>query len=155
MAIRITPQGPKVRVTLHFENLQFKNAFLSLSDEFEYSIEGKPDEKIKDRLLEFLDNYGKKNPSKIDLNLEILTPFRKKTLRCLQEVPFGEAVSYGELAAKIGHPRAARAVGTACHFNPFPLFIPCHRVIAAGGGLGGFALDLRMKKLLLEFESVD
>ncbi len=152
--VMISPPGPKVRVTLQFENLQFKSAFLSFSDRFECCIEGKPDEKIKESLLDFLDNYAKKNPSKIDVYLDFLTPFRKKALRCLQEVPFGEAISYGELAVKIGHPRAARAVGTACHFNPFPIIIPCHRVIAAGGRLGGFALDLKMKKRLLEFESV-
>ena len=62
--------------------------------------------------------------------------------------------SYGELASNAGHPGAARAVGTACHFNPFPLLIPCHRVIAASGKLGGFALDMRIKRALLDFEAI-
>ncbi len=64
-------------------------------------------------------------------------------------------MTYGELAANIGQPKAARAIGMACHHNPYPLFIPCHRVIASGKRLGGFAYDLKMKQLLLNFESLD
>jgi O-6-methylguanine DNA methyltransferase len=81
-----------------------------------------------------------------------ITPFRQKVLQELQKVPFGKTLTYGQLASKSGHPNAARAVGSACHINPFPLFIPCHRVIASGGHIGGFAYDIELKKLLLDFE---
>ena len=145
-------QGPKIRVTVSFSEGLFKGSSLSFADRFECCIEGDPDERIERGLLDFLEKYGKKLTAKIDLNLDQLTPFRKKALLCLQEVAFGEVVSYGELAAKAGQPKAARAVGTACHFNPYPLFIPCHRVIGAKGRLGGFAQELRLKKLLLDFE---
>lgn len=145
-------QGPKIRVKLVFEALQFKKASLSFSDRFECCIEGRAQKEDLDQLLAFLESYGHKNPSVIELNLEHLSVFRKKALSRLQQLPFGEVLTYGELADKIGHPKAARAIGTACHYNPYPLFIPCHRVIASGKRLGGFAMDLRMKKLLLDFE---
>ncbi len=145
---------PKVCVSLNFEGLRFKNSSLSFANSFECRIEGEADEKTAEQLLEFLKKYARKKPGKIDLDLDSLTPFRKQALRCLQDVAFGEVVSYGELAAKAGQPKAARAVGTACHFNPYPLLIPCHRVIAAGGKLGGFAQELRLKKLLLDFEKI-
>lgn len=108
--------------------------------------------KRKEELLLFLENYGKKDPIKIALSLDGLTPFRQKVLTRLQEVAFGEILTYGELASAAGFPQAARAVGTACHINPFPLFIPCHRVVASGGRIGGFAYDIEMKKRLLDFE---
>jgi methylated-DNA-[protein]-cysteine S-methyltransferase len=145
---------PKICVALNFQHARFKSSSLSFANSFECRIEGEADATVVERLVEFLKNYASKTPGKIDLNLDSLTPFRKQALRCLQEVAFGEVVSYGELAAKAGQPKAARAVGTACHFNPYPLFIPCHRVIAAGGRLGGFAQELRLKKLLLDFEIV-
>jgi O-6-methylguanine DNA methyltransferase len=145
-------KGPKIRVTLDFGDFQFKKASLSFSSCFECYIEGHAQKKDRDRLLAFLENYGKENPCSIELNLEHLSLFRKKALSCLQKVPFGEVLTYGELADKIGHPKAARAIGSACHDNPYPIFIPCHRVIASGKRLGGFATGLRMKKLLLDFE---
>ena len=145
--------GPKIKVFLHFEAFDLKKTSLFFSDHFECVMEGEAKEQQKNDLLIFLENYGKKHPSFIDLNLEALTSFRKKTLGFLQKVSFGETVTYGELAVKIKHPKAARAVGMACHHNPYPLLIPCHRVIASGKNLGGFAYDLKMKKLLLEFEN--
>ncbi len=146
------PEGPTIRVTLEFEERLFKSTSLCFSSHFECCIEGDAKEKDRDLLLAFLESYGRKKPLHVELNLEHLSPFRKKTLNYLQKVPFGEVLTYGELADKIGYPRAARAIGTACHFNPYPLFIPCHRVIGRGKRLGGFAIDLRIKKELLEFE---
>ncbi|MES2122742.1 MAG: MGMT family protein, partial [Chlamydiota bacterium] len=60
----------------------------------------------------------------------------------------------GDVAARIGQPKAARAVGTACRCNPFQLLIPCHRVTASQGKLGGYAAGLDLKKILLEFEGI-
>lgn len=65
-------------------------------------------------------------------------------------IPAGETRSYGELARALGRPRAARAVGRACGANPLPLIIPCHRVVSANGGLGGYSSGGIWKKLLLE-----
>lgn len=126
---------------------------LSLADRFQVKIEGESDTPTEEILLAFLKGYSERKHSEVALPLETLTPFRKKALETLQKVSFGTVTSYGELASESGHPGAARAVGTACHFNPFPLFIPCHRVIAASGKIGGFALDISIKKLLLNFEA--
>lgn len=81
-----------------------------------------------------------------------LSPFQLKVLKYLRDIPFGQTRTYGEVAEAIGHPGAARAVGSACGGNPFPLIIPCHRIIAAGGKIGGFGYGTRMKRLLLDHE---
>lgn len=146
-------QGPAITIALQFEKLEFKSAALSFSKKFQCNLIGDADARLQEGLLSFLEAYGKKAPVPAQLPLESLTEFRKKVLLRLQEVPFGEVVTYGELAEAVGHPKAARAVGTACHFNPFPLFIPCHRVVASGQRIGGFAYDIEMKKRLLDFES--
>ena len=78
--------------------------------------------------------------------------FHHTVWEALCHVPFGKVVSYGELAALVGSPRAARAVGNACGKNPFPLVIPCHRVISGNGSIGGFSLNPEIKRRLLEFE---
>jgi O-6-methylguanine DNA methyltransferase len=69
-------------------------------------------------------------------------------------VPYGEVRTYGWLAEKIGEPRAARGVGSALRGNPIPLVVPCHRIVAEGGGLGGFRAGLDWKRALLELEGV-
>lgn len=144
--------GPKVRVTLEFEALQFKRASLSFSGKFEGEIQGEADHRQADLLMSFLQSYSEKKPFPLELDLEHLSDFRKRALKQLQKVPFGEVVTYGELAAQIDAPDAARAIGMACHYNPYPVFIPCHRVVAAGNKLGGFACDSRIKEMLLDFE---
>ena len=80
------------------------------------------------------------------------TPFQQAVWNELKNIPRGQTRTYGEIAAAIGHPRAARAVGSACGANPLPLFIPCHRAVAATGP-GGFSCGLPWKKLLLKLEA--
>ena len=80
------------------------------------------------------------------------TPFQLSVLRALQEVPYGETVSYGELARRIGKPKASRAVGAAIARNPLPIVIPCHRVIGSNGSLTGFGGGLAIKQALLDLE---
>lgn len=89
------------------------------------------------------------------LTLSYSPLFTQKVLEFLRTVPFGSSLSYGELASEIGSPKAARAVGGALGSNPFPLFLPCHRVLAAGSKLGGFSCGLEIKKALLAFESIN
>ncbi len=88
------------------------------------------------------------------LDLGLCGDFQRKVLRQEFRIPRGRVMSYGGLAASIGHPRAARAVGTALARNPFPLIIPCHRTVQADGSLGGFGGGLKMKRALLEMEGV-
>ncbi|MCC6531877.1 MAG: methylated-DNA--[protein]-cysteine S-methyltransferase [Burkholderiales bacterium] len=84
------------------------------------------------------------------------TPFQQRVWAAIARIPSGATLTYGELAAAIGS--GARAVGGACGSNPIPLIVPCHRVVAAGGGLGGFmhsraAPPLRIKGWLLQHEA--
>lgn len=90
----------------------------------------------------------------VPLDLELAAPFARKVLGKLCDVPYGKLTTYGELAARAGSPRGARAVGGAVGRNPIPIVIPCHRVVA-GNGLGGFGGGLPMKRVLLEIEGVD
>lgn len=80
------------------------------------------------------------------------TPFQRKVWQELCRIPYGETATYGAIAARIGNPKAVRAVGQANHRNPIPILIPCHRVVAANGRLGGYGggTDLKIKLLKLE-----
>lgn len=80
------------------------------------------------------------------------TPFRAAVWTAMCEIPYGETLSYGGLAARIGKPGATQAVGSACGANPIPLIIPCHRVLAAGGRIGGFSGGVDKKRWLLDLE---
>jgi len=81
------------------------------------------------------------------------TPFQRKVWTHLQEIPYGQTISYGELARRIGNPKASRAVGAANGVNPLPIVIPCHRVIGANGKLTGFGGGLPIKEALLTLEA--
>lgn len=76
---------------------------------------------------------------KLKINSAKNTPFQKKVWSELLRIPRGETRTYGQIAGKIGHPRASRAVGYACKMNPFPVIVPCHRVIRSDGRLGGYS----------------
>ena len=80
------------------------------------------------------------------------TEFQRAVWRQLQEIPYGETISYGELARRVGNPKASRAVGSANGANPLPIVIPCHRVIAGDGSMGGFGGGLPTKEILLALE---
>ncbi len=85
-----------------------------------------------------------------------LPPFTTTVLTACRAIPFGRTTTYGQLAAAIGHPRAARAVGQALARNPVPLIVPCHRVLAGNGRLGGFTSPggVELKRALLALEGV-
>ena len=102
-----------------------------------------------------LDEYfaGRRRTFDLDVDLRA-APFQEQVLRELARVPFGEVATYGELARRIGKPRAARAVGGALNRNPVPIVLPCHRVVGAGGALVGYAGGLERKRALLALEGV-
>jgi len=101
---------------------------------------------------------GRRHAFDLPLDLSEIDGFRRTVLETLaEEVPWGEVVSYGELAVLSGRPRAARAVGSAMRNNPIPFVIPCHRVVAAGnriGGYGGGRNAVALKRALLAREGV-
>lgn len=96
---------------------------------------------------------GRRRSFTVPVDLDGMSPFQRRTLRETRQVPFGETVAYGELASRVGRPRAARAVGQAMARNPVPLLVPCHRVVASSGGLGGFGGGLDLKRRLLALEA--
>ena len=101
-----------------------------------------------------LDDYWAGRRVGFDLPLEMIgSPFQRRVWRALQDIPYGETTSYGELARRIGVPSASRAVGTANGHNPICVIVPCHRVIGADGSLTGFGGGLQRKRLLLELEA--
>ena len=93
--------------------------------------------------------------SRVPVSLAHLTPFQRRVVKACRAIKRGRALSYGEVAAAAGSPGAARAVGQVMRTNRTPLLVPCHRVVAAGGKIGGFSAPqgLVMKRRLLELES--
>jgi methylated-DNA-[protein]-cysteine S-methyltransferase len=100
-----------------------------------------------------LDEYfeGRRHEFDLPLDLRVAT-FHAEVLDELARVPYGMTTTYGALAARVGHPRAARAVGTVMHNNPIPIVLPCHRVVGANGSLTGYAGGLDIKLRLLQLE---
>lgn len=101
-----------------------------------------------------LDEYfaGRRRAFDLALDLRALPDFTVAVLRELARVPYGETTTYGELAARVGRPRAARAVGTVMNRNRIPIVLPCHRVVGSTGSLVGYAGGLERKAKLLELE---
>ena len=115
---------------------------------------GRPDRAVARQLDEWF--AGKRHEFDVPLDLDGIEGFRRIALETLaREVGWGETVTYGELADLAGRPRAARAAGSAMRDNPLPFVIPCHRVVAAGGRIGGYgggrnAVELKRKLLARE-----
>ena len=117
-----------------------------------------PDDAITDDpwfkdLAAQLDAYfvGELTSFDVEMNL-VGTPFQRSVWSRLREIPYGETISYGELARRIGNPQASRAVGLANGRNPVAIIVPCHRVIGADGSLTGYGGGLERKTWLLEHE---
>ena len=103
-----------------------------------------------------LEEYFSKKRKTFDLNLQFKgTPFQNKVWRALQRIPYGEFVSYSQLASAINSPLACRAVGGANNANPFTIVIPCHRVVGIKNDLVGYGGGLDKKVLLLEHEGIN
>jgi methylated-DNA-[protein]-cysteine S-methyltransferase len=100
-----------------------------------------------------LDEYFEGSRREFDLRLDLrVASFNAEVLAELARVPYGVTTTYGTLAGKVGHPRAARAVGTVMNRNPIPIVLPCHRVVGANGSLTGYAGGLDRKLQLLQLE---
>jgi methylated-DNA-[protein]-cysteine S-methyltransferase len=92
--------------------------------------------------------------SKVTLDMDAVSPFHRRVYETARDIPAGQTLSYGEVAARLGSPKSARAVGQALGRNPFPIVVPCHRVLAAGGKAGGFTAEggVHTKMRMLEME---
>jgi methylated-DNA-[protein]-cysteine S-methyltransferase len=129
-----------------------------------YRIEGQDEELARlfgvrvlrvplDDVRRELDEYFEGRRREFDLALDLrVAPFHEAVLHELARVPYGRTETYGSLAAKVGRPKAARAVGTVMNRNPIPIMLPCHRIVGANGSLTGYAGGLHVKRALLELE---
>jgi methylated-DNA-[protein]-cysteine S-methyltransferase len=100
-----------------------------------------------------LEDYFAGRLTEFDLPLSLIgTPFQRRVWAALLDIPFGQTVSYGQLADRIGRPTAARAVGLANGRNPIGIIVPCHRVVGSSGDLTGYGGGLERKEQLLAFE---
>ena len=128
---------------------------IGIREEHESAVEGgwRFDPKLDCRATRQLEEYfaGERRSFQLPLYMEV-SGFRRRVYDELERIPFGETVSYGAVAQRLGNPNASRAVGLACGANPLPIVVPCHRVIGSSGRLVGFGGGLDMKRAMLEFE---
>ncbi len=149
MGVSYTEKG-LLALTLPKESVE--EAVRSLEQESKGPL--KPGNGPRKRLQKKFETYFSGKPVTFDepLDLERATPFQREVWKALQAIPWGRLRSYKEIAEAIGRPTAPRAVGQAVGSNPLPIIIPCHRVIAHDGSLGGYAAGLGWKKKLLALE---
>lgn len=105
------------------------------------------------QLKEYFD--GQRQVFDVPINISMGTPFQQKVWQALRQIPYGQTISYAKLASKIDNPNAFRACANANGKNPISLIIPCHRVIASDGSLGGYTGGLDIKQTLLAIEKAD
>ena len=134
-------------LALRLEDLELPDCELSVSSD------------QTDEVIQRLREFARGEPTDFsDVAIEIrgATSFQRRVIETCRTIPWGATLSYGELASKVGRPGAARAVGSVMAANRLPLVVPCHRVIAAGGGLGGYSAPqgLAMKRRLLAAEQL-
>jgi len=124
-------------------------------DEFDNSIIKSP---ARGDMVEKIKGYlsGEKVFFRCAIDWSSLSPFQQKVFKAVRKVSYGRVETYGSLAQKVGCPGASRAVGRALSRNPFPLVIPCHRIVRGDGKLGGFSAvgGIRLKRKLLKLEGV-
>lgn len=151
--IAIAWNGPAV-ARLTFGHSSPQEAWRKLELAESPSRQQRPDGRIIKRLQRYA--AGQRDDDFLDVLLDDnhMTRFQLAVTDCCRRIPIGETRSYGELAALAGHPGAARAVGRVMATNRFPLIVPCHRVVAAGGAIGGFSAPngIAMKQRLLRPE---
>jgi methylated-DNA-[protein]-cysteine S-methyltransferase len=113
--------------------------------------EASPSDEVRAQLDEYF--AGTRTGFTLPLAPPAGTDFERAVWARIAAIPYGETATYGRIAAEVGEPDAARAVGVACNHNPVPIVVPCHRVVGAGGKLVGFGGGLPRKRYLLELEA--
>jgi methylated-DNA-[protein]-cysteine S-methyltransferase len=149
IAVFVTPRG-LVRVAYDREN--FGEVAEEVAEQVSPRVLVAPQR--TDVVRDQLDDYFEARRRTFDLPIDwtLVHGFNQGVLKATAEIPFGETASYGEVAAAAGSPRAARAAGNALAGNPIPIVVPCHRVIHADGGIGGYTGGLEHKRFLLSLE---
>jgi len=149
VSFAVNEEGALIR--LHFDESEYGTAIEQDLEDEGYTVEQDPARTAAVRKQ--LEEYASGERTTFDVPLAFAgSGWQKEVWRELTRIPFGETRSYGEIADSLGRPGAARAVGRANSTNLLPLVVPCHRVIAADGTLGGFNGGLHLKTRLLEHE---
>lgn len=150
-----SPIGQLMLLASEDKLLEIKFNSSTENAEFSDNAEEKSDLPIFHDTEVQLDEYfrGKRDSFSIPIVLNG-TEFQQKVWKQLQSIPYGETISYQQLAKHVGDGKKARAVGNANGKNPIPIIVPCHRVIAKDGSLGGFGGGLPIKRYLLELEGI-
>jgi methylated-DNA-[protein]-cysteine S-methyltransferase len=146
-------QGPAGLVRIAFESEPEDVALAEVAAALGPRVIASDRELVHER--DALSGYFEGEALDLPVDLRLMgAPFRRAVLEKLREVPRGATVSYGELAARAGNPKAARAVGSACARNPIPIVVPCHRVLPGTGKLGAYGGGPERKRVLLELEGI-
>jgi methylated-DNA-[protein]-cysteine S-methyltransferase len=134
--------------------LSFEGEALILGDKRGLVPDGPDTEALLERLEQELQEYfgGERRSFDLPLDLSTGTPFRQSVWRTIASIPFGETLTYADVAIMSGAPNAYRAAGSACGANPIVILVPCHRVVGSDGGLHGFGGGLDVKDWLLRHE---
>jgi len=147
-----SPVGPLVLAgeSSALRRVSFENGKRSTPPRADWKLDKEPFAEV----IRQLQAYFRGELKEFDLPLAMEgTEFQLRVWNALRAIPYGETVSYAQLAERIGNPKAVRAVGLANGSNPIPIIVPCHRVIGSDGSLTGFGGGLSTKKMLLELEN--
>ncbi len=153
--------GPKIKAVFTVLKGEIDRVCLSISDKDCLSWEVVSDMSsgvLENKISCWMLAYSRKEAAPDLLPLAFsggISPFTRTVLERLKKIPFGSFLSYQEISSDLHRGKGARAVGGACGRNPFPLVIPCHRVLAKGGSLGGFSCGLPIKEMLLRHEGIE
>lgn len=144
-----TPRG-LVRVT--FPTPRVEEVLTELAEQLSPRLLESPQrlDEVRRELEEYFE--GRRRRFELALDWRLSRGFYRDVLRATARVPYGQTATYGEVAARAGRPRAHRAAGSALGSNPIPLVVPCHRVVRAGGALGGYGGGVEVKEYLLRLE---
>jgi methylated-DNA-[protein]-cysteine S-methyltransferase len=149
LLVAVTPRG---LVAVSFEDEGRERTVARLAREVSPRVmeAAAPTDEARRELEEYF--RGGRRSFELSLDRRLMGPFAEKVLRATSRVGFGQLATYGEIAARIDRPHAARAVGRALGSNPIPIVVPCHRIVGAGGALTGYAGGLARKEILLRLE---
>jgi methylated-DNA-[protein]-cysteine S-methyltransferase len=149
LLVAVTPRG---LVAVSFEDEGRERTVARLTREVSPRVmeAAAPTDEARRELEEYF--RGGRRSFELSLDRRLMGPFAEKVLRATSRVGFGQLATYGEIAARIDRPHAARAVGRALGSNPIPIVVPCHRIVGSGGALTGYAGGLARKEILLRLE---
>ena len=149
LLVAVTPKG-LVAIAFDDDNLERVVARLAREVSPRVMEAAAPTDAARNELEEYFG--GQRNRFDLALDRRLMGPFAEKVLRATSRVGFGELATYGDIAARIDRPHAARAVGRALGSNPIPIVVPCHRIVGADGSLTGYAGGMSRKETLLRLE---